>query len=185
MGELANSNIFPYCRRIRGSRSAWFGVDYSAPFPMQNSVFFPNLYPKFSQFDSLKKKWKSGEKNDPSLSQAQLVKAMQHLIQKYQGQNTWFLKVCLVFFFPILRKTLLFFRIPRAPGPSPKNGCESPGIGCIRELFNWSRELSNSITECCKWISALSYFTHIESSLIELESSAIQIEHSLIHFRIS
>ena len=24
--------------------------------------FFPNLDPKFSQFDSLKKKWKSGEK---------------------------------------------------------------------------------------------------------------------------
>ena len=34
-------------------------------------------------------------------------------------------KICLVFF-PTLRKTPLYFPIPRAPGPSPKKGCESP-----------------------------------------------------------
>ena len=38
----------------------------SAPFPMQNIIvsFFPNLDPKFSQFDSLRINWKKGEKND-------------------------------------------------------------------------------------------------------------------------
>ena len=32
------------------------------------------------------------------------------------------------YFFPILSKMPLFFPMPRAPGPSPKKGCESPAL---------------------------------------------------------
>ena len=35
---------------------------YSDPFPMQNSIFFPYLDPKFSKFDSLKKNGKVEKK---------------------------------------------------------------------------------------------------------------------------
>ena len=42
-------------------------------------------------------------------------------------------------FFPNFKENTVFFPIPRAPGPSPKKGCESPEMACStsKNLLNY------------------------------------------------
>ena len=100
---------------------------YSAPFPMQNSIFFPNLVPKFSQFDSLgKKNWKSGEKKTINwkiiiycelISKSTLIVCKIHDVQ-LKETSIWITKYVLVF--PNFKEnTAIFsqFQGPRAPVP--------------------------------------------------------------------
>ena len=58
----------------------------------------------------------------------------------------------MLYFFPILRKTPLFFPIPRAPGPSPKKGCESP---VNKDSIAFTRLFSISIL----WLSFFLWLT--------------------------
>ena len=87
--------------------------------------FFPNLDPKFSQFDSLKKKWEKWRKNDKACN----TSMTEYLISKgtltIKGNKYMDNKICR-FFSPILRKTPLFFPIPRAPGPQSQKGVQEP-----------------------------------------------------------
>ena len=67
------------------------------PFPMQNSIFFPNLDPKFSQFDSLKKNGKV-EKKMIRYANTSKISRTEYLISKStlvvcKMDN----KICLVF----------------------------------------------------------------------------------------
>ena len=106
---------------------------YSAPFPMQNSIFFSQFRPKVFPIWLLYEK-KNGKVENKMINSIIIIREIE--VAKGPMQDTWCTikgnkymdnKICLGLF-PILRKTPLFFPIPRAPGPSPKKGCKSPAI---------------------------------------------------------
>ena len=110
----------------------------SAPFPMQNSIFFSQFRPQVFPIWLLEKKLKKrGKKNDKfernSMWNRTWISISTVCLKKHVHLNM--LKdSCIMdnkmscYFFQILSKTPLFFPIPRAPGPSPKRGCESPAV---------------------------------------------------------